>query len=135
MSPARTTPAGRIDVTQHLAWAEKVGKAIAREYHFRKAGQEEDEIVAVAYLHAVRCADRYTGETGDVDHFRGYAYVSVVAECRREARRLRNGGTYWTRKEKRGEVIDVSPLSDLAGRDGEGFDTEAKEGGPACLWA
>jgi hypothetical protein len=122
------------DITAHLGWATKLGKTVAREYHFRKGGQEEDDIISVAFLHLHRCGMRYTGRSDDVDHFRGYAYPSLVAECRREARRLRNGGTYWTRKEQRGEVIDVPALSDLANADGEPFDAAAREE-VACLWA
>lgn len=123
-----------LDVTAHLAWAAEVARLIAKEYHFRKKGQEEEDLQAVAFLHLCRAARDYTGDPADTDHFRGYAHLRITAEVRREARRLRNGGTYWTRKEQRGEVMDVSALSDLLDRDGKPYDAAAPEE-PACLWA
>ena len=49
----------------------------------------------------------------------GYARPDVLSECQREARRLRNGGTYNTRREEPGMSLMVQMASSIENDDGE----------------
>lgn len=99
-----------IDPEPHIEWAKAIGAGVASNYNFA-AGTEERadlEAAAVAELTA-RCRAFQPsrvppgGDAGGL--LRGYAHQSIQKECRREAERLRNGGTYRTRREKGGLVV------------------------------
>lgn len=104
-----------------------MARGVREAFGFRKGSQEESELESAAYLELVRKARQFRPELvppgGDPGGaFRGWCHASVLGECKREARRLRNGGTYRTRREGRRRAIEVRHASDLAGRDGAPFD-------------
>src|SRR5262249_12178505 len=99
----------------HLEWAEAIARNIGRYYKFRPRSQEVAELVQVAHLTLVRRWPRFSPELvpagGDAHgQFRGWAHPHVRGECDREAKRLRNGGTYRTRSEKGKERVCVVGL-------------------------
>lgn len=87
-------------VMTHLEWAIDLGGCVAGAKGFRGA-QEQSELEAVAALTLWRKALKFDHAMvpagGDPDgQFRGWAHQSIVAECEREAKRLRTGGTMRT---------------------------------------
>jgi hypothetical protein len=77
--------------------------------------QEEADLEATAFLAIVELAKRFdftkVPPGGDPAFaFRGWIAIEVRCRCRREARRLRKGGTYCTRREKAGRALVVEPL-------------------------
>lgn len=104
-----------ICITDHLIWARTIARTVRRAYNFRSRSQEESDLEATAYLAIVELAARFdlaqVPPGGNVIRaFRGWAAIEVCSRCRREARRLRNGGTYNTRREKPGVAFVVVPL-------------------------
>lgn len=99
-----------IDPSPHIDWAKAIGAGVASDFDFAARSQErmDLEAAAVAELTA-RCRafqPERVPEGGDAGGLlRGYAHLSIQKECRREAERLRNGGTYRTRREKGGLVV------------------------------
>lgn len=84
----------------HLDWAKNIATKIARWQGL--SGQEADEVRGIAVLTLVRKAATFTPrvgysfhETRD-GHFRGWIHISIRAECLRECKRLRGGGTFHT---------------------------------------
>jgi hypothetical protein len=80
-----------------------------------QCSQEEKDLESVAYLALVELARRFDpakapAGAATVDAFRGWAAVEVRCRCRREARRLRNGGTYHTRRETGQRAVVVGGL-------------------------
>lgn len=115
--------AAAIDPAAHFAWAADRAREVARRYRLGRGSQEELDLVQVACLTVVRKAGAYQPRLcpPDGDHgglFRGWAAIDVRSECVRAARRLRNGGTYHTRRETRGVALVATPFSDLARPDG-----------------
>jgi hypothetical protein len=104
----------------HLDWARRVARRVARAYRLRPRSQEEWELEQAAALAVVRAAGRFDPAFcppgGDPDGlFRGWCRRDVVQECRREAVRLRNGGSYRTRREgDHDRCVIGRPASDLA---------------------
>ena len=105
-------------LAQHK-WAEAIGRKVSRHFHFREKGQEQDDLVSVAVemlcdLYTRTKDGRWNGETGEQEflsyfkvekvkaggspegQFRGWAHDWIESECVREAKRLRNAGTYRT---------------------------------------
>jgi RNA polymerase sigma factor (sigma-70 family) len=85
-------------------WAKGAARGIRKHYRFHGGSQEEKELEAVAYLALVRCSEAFrpslVPDGGDAEGlFRGWCHPFIRGECQREARRLRNGGTYHTRRE------------------------------------
>ena len=77
-----------------------------------------DDLEQTALLAMVRYAmtfdpSRVPADGDVVGAFRGYAHRELQSECRREARRLRNGGTYRTRREKDRKPIIPESLQDF----------------------
>lgn len=119
-----TTP--QIDVVPHLAWAKSLAKRVSRQYRFGRGSQEEQEIVSAAHL--VLCEKAHTYEpklevtpTECGALFRGYCQIAIVTDCRRECRRLLNGGTYNTRNETPGVTLMVDQLPTIT-EDGHGWE-------------
>lgn len=90
------------DGSTHHAWAAHIARLIARHGGFLRGSQEEAEIEAVAAFTLVRKREQFKplavygpNETAD-GHFRGWVHPSVRAECMREVKRLRGGGTFHT---------------------------------------
>lgn len=113
----------RIDVTNHLDWAAKIARSIAHAYKFVRQSQEEDDLVSIAHLTVVQKAVTFDpehvpegGDTGGA--FRGWLHPHIVGFCRREARRLRNGGTYYTRREVAGVALVAEQMSEHVTSDG-----------------
>jgi hypothetical protein len=107
-----------IRLEDHLEWA----GGVARAYAFDRTSQEEHDLKSAAYLAMVRCSRSFNLDRvpvgGDVGGaFRGFAHRYLQSECRREARRLRNGGTYNTRREHGQPIIVAGPFSDLPHHD------------------
>lgn len=112
-----------VNVTEHLAWAASVARGVARDFKFKRESQEEDDIKSVAALTVVRMAANFDpsrvpagGDPGG--QFRGWVHRSVQGMCKREARRLRNGGTYHTRREVTGVALVAEEMSAHATADG-----------------
>lgn len=64
-------------------------------------------------------------EGGDVHGaFRGYASHFIRGECKREARRLRNGGTYHTRREELHDPVSLESIADRRTPDGDPVEVE-----------
>lgn len=127
--PIADPAAAAVDVTAHLSWAAAVARGVARAYRLR--GQEAADLEQTAHLTLVRCALAFDAgrvpEAGDAGGaFRGYCHREVQSECRREAARLRNGGTFKTRRRGQGVLLAI-PTSDFA-RAG-GFDVPGREAG------
>jgi hypothetical protein len=115
---APSPPAAReIAILDHLKWASMIARGVRRAFHFVPGSQEEQELEAVAFLAIVELARKFDDNKvprgGDrIGAFRGWAAIEVRSRCRREARRLRNGGTYHTRREKAGLALVVERLKD-----------------------
>ena len=104
-----------IAVIDHLEWGRAIARGVRRRFNFVKDSQEELELISTAHLAIVELARRFDpakmhSKSDPWDAFRGWAGIEVRCRCRREARRLRNGGTYHTRREKMGEALVVQRL-------------------------
>lgn len=109
-----------IDPVQHLEWAATIAGHVGRRYRFQKDSQERADLVSVAYLTLVRKCRGFRPEMvpagGDpAGAFRGWVHPTVWKECLREARRLRNGGTYRTRQELSGVALTAEPFGEDSG--------------------
>ena len=113
-------PAAKADLEDFIPWAENIARNVARNYGFIKRSQEEDEIISAAYLSMIENWAALRPELGT--DFGGYARRDVLSECQREARRLRNGGTYNTRREEPGVSLVVQVASTIENSDGEPMD-------------
>lgn len=104
-----------MDPLAHLGWARYVARKVRSEFGFGRRSQEEADLESVAYLALVKKVNTFDpaawvplgGDAGLA--FRGYAYRYLYYECRAEAERLRNGGTYHTRGKGR-RPVGVHPL-------------------------
>ena len=141
-------PATAIDIIPHITWARAIARGVRRDYRFRTGSPEEQELESTAFLALVKKSLSFTlGRVpphGNVhDAFRGYASQYIRKECRREAIRLRNGGTYHTRRETDHEPLialplDLTDLSDTAIEsplDGEHLPPEAPVSDPPPIRA
>ncbi len=101
------------DPTAHVEWARRVARGVAKAFRFAPASQEEAELEGEALLAMVGRSRAYIHRGGrdPLGAFRGYAYSYVRSQCVREARRIRNGGTYRTRREADLPPVEVSHLS------------------------
>lgn len=105
-----------IDVSPHVGWATGIAVGVARAYRFTPGGQEEDELIGTALFRLVELSHRYdpAREVVKTDCgalFKGFCRRTLMTECQREARRVRNGGTYRTREETAGVTLSVEALS------------------------
>jgi hypothetical protein len=112
---APTLSPGVIVATDHLKWARAIARGVRRSFNFGIRSQEEQDLQATAYLAVVELARRFDWSKlppgGDASAaFRGWATIEVRSRCRREARRLRNGGAYHTRRERPGQVLLMQSL-------------------------
>lgn len=114
--PARNDlPPAVILATDHLRWARAIARGVRRSFNFGLGSQEEQDLQSAAYLAVVDLVRRFdfarVPPSGDARAaFRGWAAIEVRSRCRREARRLRNGGTYYTRRERPGQALIVGSL-------------------------
>ncbi|MBX9579703.1 MAG: hypothetical protein K2X87_05285 [Gemmataceae bacterium] len=120
-------PAAVIDPLGHLDWSARIARGVSRHYRFGRRSQERADLEQVAALAVIRKAREFdpalVPEGGDPDgQFRGWAKPSVAGDCRREGRRLKNGGTYHTRREQGRPAVLVEITSDLGDPTGEPFD-------------
>jgi hypothetical protein len=104
-----------IVVADQMRWARSIARNVRRAYHFLTGSQEEQDLEAMAYLAIVELAGRFEASKvpvgGDpIGAFRGWAAIEVRCRCQREARRLRNGGTYHTRREKSRKAMVIERL-------------------------
>lgn len=114
---ARCGNCAAVSITDQLDWAKGIACMVARRYHLR--GQERDELIGTAHLTLCELEKRFDPSRaigGDVEGaFRGWAYRFIVCACRREAERLRGGGTFHTiRPENLFSVKELGDNSDLA---------------------
>lgn len=109
---AETAPAAKpaIDPEPHIVWARAIGAGVASEYQFAAGSQERADLEAAAAAELVAACHRFDvskippgGDAGGL--LRGYAHQALQKECRREAHRLRNGGTYRTRRDPKALVV------------------------------
>lgn len=108
-------PSIPILATDHLKWARMIARGVRKAFQFIPGSQEEQDLEATAFLAIVELAKRFDPTKvppgGDpVGAFRGWAAIEVRCRCQREARRLRNGGTYNTRREIAGRALVVERL-------------------------
>lgn len=95
-------PAGPpVRVADHTRWARGIARGVRADFGFLSGSSEEQELEATAALVLVEYAARFDpgrvppgGDAGGL--FRGWCAVEVRSRCRREAVRLRNGGTFHT---------------------------------------
>ncbi len=86
----------------HIAWATGIARRIARFLGHARDSQEEADIVAHGLFTLVRKLEMFVPlpayQDGDNvhGHFRGWVHISLRAECLREAKRLKGGGTFHT---------------------------------------
>jgi hypothetical protein len=128
-----SSPRKSIAVTEHLKWARTIALGVRRAYNFSLGSQEEEDLIATAYLAIVELVKLFDPSQippgNDLNSaFRGWAAIAVRCCCQREARRLRNGGTYSTRRERACKPVVVERLRngpDLI--DPRSFDDEEKE--------
>lgn len=118
-NPAQTVTAAKVPpaiaIQGHITWARAIARGVRNSFRFLPGSQEEQDLESTAYLAAVELAQRFDPTRvppgGDLEAaFRGWATIAVRSHCRREARRLRNGGTYHTRREKPGHALVVQGL-------------------------
>jgi hypothetical protein len=112
-------PSMIIEVADHVKWGRMIARGVRQSFHFVKGSQEEEDLEATAFLAIVDLAQRFDSAKVPVDGdpigaFRGWAAIEVRCRCRREARRLRNGGTYHTRREEAGKALVVERLMHLS---------------------
>jgi hypothetical protein len=110
-----SSPSITIVVTDHMKWAQMIARGVRQAFHFKMGSQEEQDLEATAYLALVELMERFDPSkipSGvDPNHsFRGWAVLEVRCRCLREAYRLRNGGTYHTRREKAQKRVVVERL-------------------------
>jgi hypothetical protein len=110
-----SSPGHAIVVTDHLKWARMIARGVRQAFNFKVGSQEESDLEATAYLTLVELVKRFDAVKlpigGDPNSaFRGWAAIGVRCRCQREARRLRNGGTYHTRREKTRKTIVIERL-------------------------
>jgi hypothetical protein len=110
-----SSPRVAIQVADHERWARLIARGVRRTFHFKMGSQEEQDLEQTAYLAIVELIERFDPAKipigGNPDEaFRGWAAIEVRSRCQREARRLRNGGTYCTRREKNRKPITVERL-------------------------
>ena len=110
--PAAPAGGGAVDPNDHLKWVKAIARGVRADYRFGRGSQEEFDLEQTAAMALCRAAVAFDVETmaarngiavADVElvgAFRGYASRYVRGECVREARRLRNGGTFHTRRER-----------------------------------
>lgn len=96
----------------HIEWSQHVTRQMVRALGFDPKGQEGMDLLSVATVTLLTLAKRFdvtlVPAGGSIDgQFRGWAWRYIRCECEREARRLRNGGTFRT---KRGEGFRAVPL-------------------------
>ncbi|MBA4191333.1 MAG: hypothetical protein C0467_25405 [Planctomycetaceae bacterium] len=113
-SPARAKPT--VNILDHLEWAQQVARRVSGRYRFEGRSQEQADLESVATLELVKRAPKFDFKRVRggrvVDAFRGWLEQYIVSQCRREARRLRNGGTYHTRREVEGVALVAVELGD-----------------------
>jgi hypothetical protein len=86
----------------HLEWATRIAARIAEWRGFSRSSQEAQDIISHALFTLVRKLAKFAArpvydEGENVHgHFRGWIHPSLRAECLREAKRLRGGGTFHT---------------------------------------
>ncbi len=114
-SQPTSSPTFTIVVTDHMKWAQMIARGVRQAFHFKMGSQEEQDLEATAYLALVELMERFDPSKipSGVDpnySFRGWAVLEVRCRCLREAYRLRNGGTYHTRREKAQKRVVVERL-------------------------
>lgn len=110
-----THHSAHIAVTDHMRWAKMIARGVREAFHFRIGSHEEQDLEATAYLAIVELAERFDStkvhaDSDAINAFRGWAAIAVRCRCQREARRLRNGGTYHTRRENTLKPVVVNRL-------------------------
>lgn len=104
-----------------IAWGERI--AVREAKRFRLVGQERDDLKSAAVLKIVELAARSVADGGFdpsrvpeggvlLEQWKAWADLHVHCECRREALRLRNGGTFHTARPE--NVVQADPLGDSA---------------------
>lgn len=104
--------------TAHTKWAREIARKVAARYRFARHSQEADDLKSVAVVELLKRAPHFiphpgldlTDPTAIENAFRGWMYRYIRSECAREARRMRNGGTYNTRREKIGQALVAEHL-------------------------
>jgi hypothetical protein len=103
------------DMARNIKWAKAIARGIRKHYRFLTASQEERDLEGVALQTMWKCAGKFdpsrVPEGGSFDGaFRGWCHPFIKGDVQREARRLRNGGTYHTRRETGREQVMVEEL-------------------------
>ncbi|HEY3787768.1 MAG TPA: hypothetical protein VGL71_02885, partial [Urbifossiella sp.] len=118
MGKSEPTPGFPIDVLAHFDWALGVARGVAASFRFLRDSQETADLEQVCFLTLLRRAKTFDpkkvpvgGDEGGL--FRGFVHRDLQSECRREARRLRNGGTYRTRTEQGKRTIAAEHFSTM----------------------
>ncbi len=99
----------------HAKWARAIARGVRYDFKFLVGSQEERDLEAVAMLVLVEYAARFDPRLVRADStadalFENWAAQEVRSRCRREAFRLRNGGTYHTTNDKAAKKLRVGGL-------------------------
>jgi len=117
---ARLTPDQARLASTHYEWAERLAYKMAAALGV-VGSQQVDDLraagrAAVAAL-CLRFDPARNPLAAETNAFRGWAKKTVRSEAVREAKRLRNGGTYSTRRENEHEPLTVTYLEPEGDRD------------------
>lgn len=114
------------EMAKNIKWARAIARGIRRHYRFLTASQEERDLEGVALQTMWKCAGKFDPSKvpagGDyAGAFRGWCHPFIKGDVQREARRLRNGGTYHTRRETGREQVMVEELPWRREESGQGY--------------
>jgi len=127
--PFDVTPAAALPpADRFLPWAADVARGVAAAWRFVPGSQEDDDLaqaaaLAVCELHARFDPAQVPAGGNPVGLFRGWAHRTVLTACHREAARLKNGGTYRTRRGPAGPAVPY--LAALTTPAGDPYDPPA----------
>lgn len=103
--PATSGPV-RFAGLDQTVWAGALGARIAGKRKFKKGDPRRQALVHVALFVAARKVVEFQPHLA----FRGWAAVAVRGECKREAIRLRNGGTFHTTRDEQMKRTKIGGL-------------------------
>lgn len=121
-----TLGVGTDEFAKHVKWAKAVARGVRQHYRFLTGSQEEQDLEGVALVQLWRLAGEFdpnrVPEGGSFyGAFHGWAHPFIRGECQRHCRRLRNGGTYNTRKETGRLPVLVEELPRRRGDHGDEY--------------
>lgn len=119
VAAARLSEPPAVDPAHHIGWVRTIARAVARRHGVR-GEQEIADVQSAGFLQLLEISPRFrrpewvASDSDLTDAYRGWANLWVKKTCERECERLRNGGTYWCRRQTKGQALVVAvPFSSL----------------------